>query len=73
MDFEGWASSLGRQFAAMAEAPVPFAVAVLLTAFLLWKVLHWRYDATIERQREHIVHLERRPAAAVQPGPPSAP
>jgi hypothetical protein len=61
VDFDGWTNSLGQQFAVIAEAPAPFAVAVLLLGFGMWRAFQWRYDAIIERQREHITHLERRP------------
>jgi hypothetical protein len=60
MDFEGLSNSLGRQLSVVTDAPVPFAVAVILVSLLIWRALEWRYVAILERQREHIAHFERR-------------
>ncbi|HVI97591.1 MAG TPA: hypothetical protein VM657_00840 [Sphingomonas sp.] len=42
------AQAINIQLAAAVRAPVPFAVAVLLAAIVVWRILAWRYSSQIE-------------------------
>lgn len=59
MDFDATAATIGKQVAAVWGAPIPFAVAVLIAAFLIWKAMRWRYDGIIERLRADVAYLEK--------------
>jgi hypothetical protein len=52
-------SELTQEWAAMSAAPWLYAACVIAAWFVLWRILEWRYRATIERANEAANHDQR--------------
>lgn len=47
MDFDAAIKSVGSQIAAVAAAPIPFAISLAVLSVLIWRVCCWYYDGRI--------------------------
>jgi hypothetical protein len=54
------------QFAAVLAAPVPFALALLVFWFAIWKMMEWRYGAVIEKTSAMMRLAELEATAAIK-------
>ncbi|MEG3151125.1 hypothetical protein U1769_14625 [Sphingomonas sp. ZT3P38] len=71
MGFDDLAASIGHQLAVVGQAPVPFAVCVIIAAVAVWRLMEWRYRAVIDGlehriklRDDSIAHLERKAGKA---------
>ncbi len=54
-----WLVKLLDQWAVVMAAPIPFLIAVIFAAVVVWFALDWRYGAIIAKQSSEIRLLER--------------
>lgn len=47
MDFDAAIKSVGSQLAAVAAAPIPFAISLAFLSVVIWRVCRWYYDGRI--------------------------
>jgi hypothetical protein len=60
MDPESLTKSLGAQMSAIAQAPIPFFVAVLILSFAAWRFAGWHYKSRLSDADSKVDLLETR-------------
>lgn len=58
MDLRAILFFLTEQVYAVLRAPVPFAIAVVIAALIVWRLMHWQFGRTITRLRKSIGHRD---------------